>query len=146
MLPAPEEIGGNQRVTEPFNVVIVGGGTSGWMTAAYLRKALDRDVTITVVESAAVGRIGVGEATFSTIRLFFEFLGLDETEWMPDCQATYKLAIKFVNWNGERRPFYHPFQRFEHVRGYSVAEWWLKLLSADRPFDSTCFVVPDLCE
>jgi len=144
-VPAPGEIG-DKRVNEPFNVVIVGGGTSGWMTAAYLRKALDRDVTITVVESAAVGRIGVGEATFSTIRLFFEFLGLDETDWMPDCQATYKLAIKFVDWNAERRHFYHPFQRFENVRGHSVAEWWLKLLSADRAFDYSCFVVPDLCD
>ena len=56
---------------EPYRVVVVGGGTSGWMTAAYLSKALDRDVSITVVESASVGRIGVGEATFSTLRLFF---------------------------------------------------------------------------
>jgi len=116
------------------------------MTAAYLRKALDRDVTITVVESASVGRIGVGEATFSTIRLFFEFLGLDETDWMPDCQATYKLAIKFVDWNASRQPFYHPFQRFEQVRGHSIAEWWLKLLAGERPFDYSCFVVSDLCD
>jgi len=133
-------------VTEPFKVVITGGGTSGWMTAAYLAKALDREVAITVVESASVGRIGVGEATFSTIRLFFEFLGLDETDWMPECNAAYKLAIKFVDWNRQRRHFYHPFQRLEQVRGHSVAEWWLKLLSADQPFDYSCFAVPDLCD
>jgi tryptophan halogenase len=131
---------------EPYNVVVVGGGTSGWMTAAYLSKALDRDVSLTVVESKSVGRIGVGEATFSTIRLFFEFLGLAETDWMPEVQATYKLAIKFVDWNAERRHFYHPFQRYENVRGHSHAEWWLKLLADEHPFDYSCFVVPRLCD
>lgn len=52
------------------SIVIVGGGTSGWMTASYLRT------------------IGVGEATFSTVKLFFDFLGLDESQWMPSCNAT----------------------------------------------------------
>src|SRR5262245_22510815 len=110
-----------------FKVVIVGGGSAGWMTAAYLRKALSRDVDITLIESSTVTRIGVGEATFSTIRLFFEFLGLDERDWMPPCNATYKLAIKFVDWNRNRRHFYHPFQRYEMVQGFTMAEWWLKL-------------------
>jgi tryptophan halogenase len=132
--------------TTPFKVVIVGGGTAGWMTAAYLRKALNLDVDITLVESAVVRRIGVGEATFSTIRLFFEFLGLDETDWMADCNATYKLAIKFVNWNRERRHFYHPFQRYETVHGFSIADWWHKLRRQDAPFDYSCFVVPALCD
>ena len=67
--------------------MIVGGGTSGWMTASYLKKALPK-VDVTVIESASVGTIGVGEATFSTVKLFFDFLGLDESQWMPSCNAT----------------------------------------------------------
>jgi 2-polyprenyl-6-methoxyphenol hydroxylase-like FAD-dependent oxidoreductase len=107
------------------NVLIVGGGSAGWMTAAYLRRALDAKVKISLIESSNIGTVGVGEATFSTIRLFFDFLGLDEKEWMPKCNAAYKLAIKFVNWNSERQHFYHPFQRYETVDGFNTAEWWL---------------------
>src|SRR5215212_10650910 len=94
-------------------IVIVGGGSAGWMTAAYLSKALEEDVQIVVVESSNISTVGVGEATFSTLKLFLDFLGLEEHQWMPKCNAAYKLAIKFVNWNAERRHFYHPFQRFE---------------------------------
>ena len=79
------------------NIVIVGGGTAGWMTAAYLSKALSKNVNITLVESSNITTIGVGEATFSTIKVFFDFLGLQESDWMPKCNATYKMAIKFVN-------------------------------------------------
>ena len=63
-------------------VTIVGGGTAGWMTASYLSRAL-KNVDITVVESVRIGTIGVGEATFSTVKLFFDFLGLQEHKWMP---------------------------------------------------------------
>jgi hypothetical protein len=131
---------------EPFRVLIVGGGSAGWMTAAYLSRALDKGVHISLIESRDIKTIGVGEATFSTIRLFFDFLGLEEHEWMPACNATYKLAIKFVDWNAERRHFYHPFQRYEVVRGHSLAEWWLKLRSGQEPFDYACFSVPHICD
>jgi hypothetical protein len=131
---------------DPFRILIVGGGSAGWMTAAYLSKALDRGVNISLIESPNIKTIGVGEATFSTIRLFFDFLGLEEEVWMPACNATYKLAIKFVDWNAERRHFYHPFQRYEAVRGHSLAEWWLKLRRHDEPFDYACFTVPLLCD
>ena len=57
-------------------VLIVGGGSAGWMTAAYLSKVFGRQVNISLVESATIGTIGVGEATFSTIHLFFKFLSL----------------------------------------------------------------------
>ena len=128
-------------------IVIVGGGSAGWMTAAYLSKALT-GVKIKLVESATISTIGVGEATFSTIKLFFDYLGLDERDWMPKCNAAYKLAIKFVNWNEERQHFYHPFQRYETVDGFFGAEWWLKLRKCKdvQPFDYSCFVTPALCD
>jgi tryptophan halogenase len=129
-------------------IVIVGGGSSGWMTAAYLNKALGDSVQVTLIESSNIKTIGVGEATFSTIKLFFDYLDLEEYEWMPPCQAAYKLAIKFVNWNAEKRHFYHPFQRYEAVRGFSLGDWWYKLRSREDlgPFDYACFVVPRMCD
>ncbi|HEV3459961.1 MAG TPA: tryptophan halogenase family protein [Thermoanaerobaculia bacterium] len=127
-------------------IVIVGGGTAGWMTAAYLRKTLDPACDITVVESGTIRTIGVGEATFSTIKLFFDWLDLDETEWMPACNATYKMAIRFVDWTSVGGHFYHPFQRYEMVDGVNLGEWWLKLKSGFEPSDYACFTVPALCD
>lgn len=126
-------------------VVIVGGGTAGWMTAAYLRRAL-RDVDITLIESARIKTIGVGEATFSTIKLFFDFLGLREADWMPHCKGTYKLAIRYENWSARGGHFYHPFQRLETIQGFSSAEWWLKLKRDSVPFDHACYTIPAMCD
>lgn len=128
------------------SVLIVGGGSAGWMTAAYLRKALGESVKISLIESANIPTIGVGEATFSTIKLFFDFLGLHEHEWMPSCNATYKLAIKFVNWTRQTGYFYHPFQRYESVDGFNLGEWWLRLLRSKEAFDKACFTVAALCD
>ncbi len=128
------------------SVVIVGGGTAGWMTASHLKKALP-SLDITLIESANIKTVGVGEATFSTVKLFFDFLGLDESDWMPACNATYKLAIKFVNWRAEKgHVFYHPFQRYEVVDGFNMGEWWLKLKRHEEPFDQACFTIPAMCE
>ena len=126
-------------------VVIVGGGTAGWMTASHLKKSLPA-VDITLVESSNIKTVGVGEATFSTIKLFFDFLGLDESEWMPSCNASYKLAIKFVDWRAGGGHFFHPFQRYEVVDGFNLGEWWLKLKRHEEPFDYSCFLVPALCD
>ena len=128
------------------SIVIVGGGSAGWMTAAYLSKALTKVDNITVVESASIPTIGVGEATFSTVKLFFDFLGIQEHEWMPSCNAAYKLAIKFVGWTAAGGHFYHPFQRYEVVNGFSLGEWWLKLKRDREPFDYACFTIPALCD
>jgi tryptophan halogenase len=127
------------------DVVIVGGGTAGWMTATYLRAAFGDRVTITLVESGRVGTIGVGEATFSTIRHFFTYLGLEEHEWMPACNATYKLGIKFENWRAPGHDFYHPFERLPVVSGFTLAEWWLRSRPGVR-FDRDCFMVATLCD
>ncbi|MGW2158911.1 tryptophan halogenase family protein [Nonomuraea sp. NPDC001699] len=127
------------------NVVIVGGGTSGWMTAAYLRAAFGDRIAVTLVESKNIATIGVGEATFSTIRHFFDYLGLDEREWMPACNATYKLGIRFENWRAPGHHFYHPFERLRVVDGFPLTDWWLDA----RPggdFDRDCFVISWLCE
>jgi tryptophan 6-halogenase len=126
-------------------VVIVGGGTAGWMTAAHLKKALP-GIEVCLIESSNIKTIGVGEATFSTIKLFFDFLGIDESEWMPPCNASYKLAIKFVDWQAAGGHFFHPFQRYDVVDGFNLGEWWFKLKRHEEPFDYACFLVPAMCD
>ena len=81
------------------SVVILGGGTAGWMTASYLAKALQGSVGITVLEAPSIPRIGVGEATIPNLhKSFFAYLGLSEEEWMRECNASFKVGIKFINW------------------------------------------------
>jgi 2-polyprenyl-6-methoxyphenol hydroxylase-like FAD-dependent oxidoreductase len=93
-------------------VVIVGGGTAGWMTALILARSLiERGVEITLLESPAVGIIGVGEGSTPWLRGFFDSLGIEECEWMPACNATYKCGITFDGWStkpGFER-YFHPF-------------------------------------
>jgi tryptophan halogenase len=115
------------------------------MTASYLRAAFQDRVEVTLVESARVGTIGVGEATFSTLRHFFEYLGMRESEWMPRCNATYKLGIRFENWRAPGHHFYHPFERSRVVDGFPITEWWLQEGSSER-FDSDCFLVAAMCD
>src|SRR5208282_5462339 len=94
------------------SVVIVGGGTAGWMTALILARSLvARGVEITLLESPAVGIIGVGEGSTPWLRGFFDTLGIEESEWMPECHATYKCGITFDGWStkpGFER-YFHPF-------------------------------------
>jgi tryptophan 6-halogenase len=127
------------------DVVIVGGGTSGWMTASYLSATFGERLSVTVVESARVGAIGVGEATFSTVRHFFEYLGQTERDWMPACNATYKLAIRFENWRKQGHHFYHPFERPRVVDGFTLTDWWLCNPPSNR-FDKDCFLIGTLCD
>ncbi|MFE0136315.1 tryptophan halogenase family protein [Streptomyces sp. NPDC059037] len=124
-------------------VVVVGGGTSGWMSASYLKAAFGDRISVTVVESDRVPTIGVGEATFSTVRHFFEYLGLKETDWMPACNATYKLGIRFENWAEQGKHFYHPFERLRVVDGFPLTDWWLKQRPSER-FDVDNFVMAQM--
>jgi len=75
------------------NVLIVGGGSSGWMTAAALVKQIPW-LTISLVESPSIPTIGVGESTIGQINTFFKYLGLTDEDWMKHCNATYKTSIR----------------------------------------------------
>lgn len=90
-------------------IVIVGGGTSGWMTAAALGRFLDKTWQVTLVESDEIGTIGVGEATIPMVRLFNQSLGIDEAVFMAATQGSYKLGIQFEGWGGFDEKYIHAF-------------------------------------
>src|SRR5216110_1550662 len=94
------------------SIVIVGGGTAGWMTALILARSLSESgVQITLLESPIVGIIGVGEGSTPWLRGFFDALGIEESEWMPACHATYKCGITFDGWSTKPgfESYFHPF-------------------------------------
>lgn len=90
-------------------VVIAGGGTAGWLAASLMKKVLGKAVDITLVESEAIGTVGVGEATIPPIRLVNQVLGIDEAQFLHDTKATIKLAIRFENWKTKGESYYHTF-------------------------------------
>ena len=90
-------------------VVIVGGGTAGWMSAALLKKLIGSTLDIELVESDAIGTIGVGEATIPPIQLLNQVLGINEEEFLAETKATIKLAIKFEHWRTPGESYYHTF-------------------------------------
>ncbi len=93
-----------------FNrVVIVGGGTAGWMAAAALSKTLGDELKITLIESDDIGTVGVGEATIPPIKNFQLLLEIDESEFMRAVNGTFKLGIEFANWGGLGESYFHPF-------------------------------------
>ena len=132
-------------------VLIVGGGSAGWMAAAYLNGALNRrgekpTVDITLLESPDIPRISVGEATVPSIQHVLSVIGVDELEFMKASDATYKQSIRYQNWLHNDQSFYHhPFSRYRvQPIDRSGRDW----LSSDRsiPFMETVSAQPVICD
>ena len=110
-------------------ILIVGGGTAGWMAAAALSKVIqDRFCEIHVVESSEIGIVGVGEATIPPILQMNRLLGIDEDEFIRKTNGTFKLAIQFIDWMGDGSRYYHPFGQFGfNIGPLSVPHYWRRL-------------------
>ncbi|WP_337880443.1 tryptophan halogenase family protein [Rheinheimera sp.] len=129
-------------MSEPIkHIVIVGGGSSGWMSAALLSKLLQGRVAITLVESEQIGTVGVGEATIPAIKLFNHLAGIAEADFIKATGATFKLGIEFVNWKTVGHSYFHAFgalgRQWEWLSFY---QYWLKLqqLGQALPFEHYC--------
>ena len=114
-------------------VVILGGGTAGWMTAAALVRQLGHACTVTLVESEEIGIVGVGEATLPHIRAFVGMLGLDEAEFIAATHATYKLGIEFHDFGALGTSYLHPFGSFgTELDGVHFHHYWRRLAEAGK--------------
>ncbi len=97
-----------------MRIVILGGGTAGWMAANLFAHRWAGRASVHVVESEEIGIVGVGEGSTPQLRAFFAMLGVDEAEWMPRCNATFKNGIAFRGWS-ERpgyKQYFHPIEQF----------------------------------
>ncbi|KMT64138.1 tryptophan halogenase family protein [Catenovulum maritimum] len=125
------------------NIVIVGGGTAGWMTAAALSKlVMPHGFQVTLIESDKIGTVGVGEATLPHLRYFNQLLGIDEKEFMQATSATFKLGIKLKNWKNLNQDYIHPFGDFgQSIQGANFIHAWLKATQAGLNSDISDFSV-----
>jgi len=117
------------------NLVILGGGTAGWMSAALLSKLMP-NLDIRLVESDEIGTIGVGEATIPAIKRFNHLAGIDETAFMKATRATFKLGIEFRDWNGPGGSYIHGFGKIGQDLGWlRMHHYWLKFRGTGKVSD-----------
>ncbi len=125
-------------------LVIVGGGTAGWMCATLLSKLTHGNFAIELVESEEIGIIGVGEATIPAIRIFNQLIGLDEAEMMRATKGTFKLGIEFVDWREKGHSYIHGFGKIgSDIFWIRTHQFWSRMFPKGgvKDFDNFCIGV-----
>ncbi|WP_111641658.1 tryptophan halogenase family protein [Marinimicrobium alkaliphilum] len=139
-------------MTKPVKrIVILGGGTAGWITAGLIAadhpKGYEDAVEVTLIESPDVGPIGVGEGTWPTMRETLKRIGLPESDFVASCEASFKQGSKFIGWvdGTAEDQYYHPFMLPEGYFQFSVPDIW-QALPTDKPFADVVGLQPQVCE
>jgi len=130
-----------QHQSRKQKIVIAGGGSAGWMTAAALAKLLGKNLDISIIESQEIGRIGVGEATIPPLRVFNRLLGINEQEFLRAVKGTFKLGIEFKNWGQQNDSYIHSFGiTGKECWAAEFQHFWLGGLKKgfDTPFGDYC--------
>lgn len=131
--------------TAPYRIVIVGGGTGGWMTAAALAQVSEGSLDIRLVESDDIGTVGVGEATIPQIHLFNRLLGIDEAEFLAATQGTYKLGIEFDGWWKPQEKYRHNFGFIGRALGVlPFHQYWLRAAKEGKAKPLGTYVLNDV--
>lgn len=123
------------------NLVIVGGGTAGWLAAAAIGKIYQGKVNVTLIESEEIGVVGVGEATIPTMLAFHKLIGINEVDMMRATHATFKLGINFKNWGGIGEDYIHAFGQVGRIFwAGEFQHFWAraKKNGLDIPFGAYC--------
>lgn len=138
------------------NVLVVGGGTAGWLTASILAKHLNSKmpgaVQVTLVESPDIPILGVGEGTWPTMRATLQSLGVNESEFMRECDATFKQGSEFVNWiekpkGEESNSYFHPLSAvFHSANNFNLAPYWLLKEGGNLPYDLAVATQSRICQ
>ncbi len=130
-----------RKAGDPLTIVVIGGGTAGWLTAAFLQNQLpqtiNRALDITVIEAEDIPTVGVGEATIPSIRQTLAACGIQEHVFLKKCGATFKQGIEFINWRNdpkadEGNSYFHPFGEQIMVAGKDATWQWLQLSPEQR--------------
>jgi flavin-dependent dehydrogenase len=127
------------------NIVIVGGGTAGWLTASILAAHFDTNSTfsITLIESPDVKTIGVGEGTWPTMAATLRRIGISEAQFISECDASFKQGSRFIDWNNGES-YYHPFSLPMGYKDINLVEHWLETNKA-QSFDEFSTIQTGVC-
>tara|TARA_R110000751_G_scaffold307911_1_gene435130 strand:- start:50167 stop:51708 length:1542 start_codon:yes stop_codon:yes gene_type:complete len=133
-------------------IIVLGGGTAGWITAGILAKKHaskieNQGIQISLIESPDIAVVGVGEGTWPTMRKTLAQLGISETQFMRQCGATFKQASKFVNWIHEKNDvYYHPFTEPQGFNKVDPAPYWQSFVAPECSFSEAVSFQQFLCE